>query len=184
MADEYAPAGIRFVFVYAREAHPGEKLPHHETFQQKLDHARAMVTRWKIRRTMLVDNLDGPVHRAYGTLPNMSYVLAAGGRILYRADWTDPENIRIVLDQIVRERKQRRSGTRLTPFYAEWLPQRPNDPIAFMEGLVEAGPRSVEEFIAATASWGGEASARPLRDWWEKRQSTGEVTPPRLKGLE
>ena len=178
MAGEYAPAGFSFVFVYTREAHPGEKLPHHESLEQKLDHARAMVTRWKIRRTMLVDDLDGPVHRAYGTLPNMSYVLAVGGRILYRADWTDPENIRIVLDQIVRERKQRRSGTRLTPFYAEWLPQRSNDPIAFMEGLVEAGPRSVEEFIAATASWGGEASARPLRDWWEQKQAGGGVAAP------
>ncbi len=66
-----------------------------------------MRRRWGIERSMLVDNLEGDVHRAYGTLPNMTYIMAAGGNIIYRAAWTDERTIRLALDQVPYERKAR-----------------------------------------------------------------------------
>ena len=93
MAKEYASRGASFVFLYTRESHPGGKYPHHSTLEQKLSHARDMVVQWSIERTMLVDDLEGTVHRAYGALPNMTYIVGAGGRVQYRADWTDPRTI-------------------------------------------------------------------------------------------
>ncbi len=42
LAAEYAPRGYRFVFVYTREAHPGEHYPHHTSVEQKLAHARVL----------------------------------------------------------------------------------------------------------------------------------------------
>ena len=171
MAQEFAEHGIGFAFIYTREAHPGEKFPHHTSMEQKLAHAQAMVDRWQIKRAMLVDDLAGSLHQAYGRLPNMSYIVNAGGSILYRASWTDARSIRGALEQILFEREQRRAGTRTTPYYVEWQPQRVNDRQTFMEGLLnDVGPKAVEDFIAAQAHNGGDAAAGPLRAWWAEKQ--------------
>lgn len=124
MARTYGEHSIGFVFLYTREAHPGEHYPHVETLEQKLQHARDMAKRFDIRRPMLVDDLDGPIHRAYGELPNMTYIVGTGGSIIYKAAWTDERTIRIALDQILFEREARRGRTRLAPYYLEWAPQR------------------------------------------------------------
>ena len=178
MADEFAEHGISFVFLYVREAHPGDRHPCHTSFEQKLSHARDMVERWQLKRPMLVDDLEGTVHHAYGKLPNMTYILSVGGTILYRADWTDPRTIRMALEQILDERGQRRTGTRTTPYYLEWQPQRVNDRITFMEVLFrDVGPRAVEEFIAGVAHNGGEAAAKPMVDWWASKKESAAAAP-------
>ncbi len=120
---------------------------------------------------MLVDDLQGTVHRAYGLLPNMTHVVNAAGTIVYRANWTDPRTIRLALEQVVFERQSRKSGARLTPYWMEWMPQRENDLVAFMDGLLATGPRAVEEFIDAAQETHGEAAARPMREWWKERRS-------------
>jgi hypothetical protein len=170
MAEAFADTAT-FVFAYTREAHPGEKIPHLTSMEQKLEHARAMAQRFGIKRPMLVDDLDGPVHTAYGRLPNMTYILTTGGRIAYRAAWTDPRTIRIALEQLTFERDQRRSRARLAPYYMEMAPQRVNERDPFMEQLLDlAGPRAVTEFIDAIANVNGEPIARPMREWWESKQ--------------
>lgn len=167
MAQRFEPLGVAFVFTYTREAHPGERYPHHTSMEQKLAHARDMAVRHGIRRPMLVDDLQGTVHRAYGKLPNMTYIVSTAGTVVYRADWTDPRTIRAALDQLVYERQTRRKVTRMTPYYVEWLPMRANEREPFMEGLAEIGPQAVEDFIAAVARTQGEAAAQQLRRWWE-----------------
>ena len=166
MAEEFDGKGVSFLFVYTREAHPSDEYPAHTSLEQKLSHARDMAADWNIKRPMLVDDVEGTVHRAYGTLPNMSYVLNVGGTILYRANWTDAHTIRMALEQLFFERAQRRSGTRTTPYYVEWLPQRVNDRGAFMDGLLKIGDRATREFIAAVENAEGEAASKPLREWW------------------
>ena len=137
-----------------------------------------MVADWQVKRPMLVDDIEGTVHRSYGTLPNMTYILNTGGTILYRASWTDERTIRMALDQILFERTQRRSGTRITPYYVEWLPQRVNDRVKFMEGLLAApGPRAVTEFIDAVAHANGDDAAKPLREWWATKSESQVETP-------
>ena len=133
-----------------------------------------MRRRWGIERTMLVDNLKGDVHRAYGTLPNMTYIMAAGGNIIYRAAWTDERSIRIALDQVLFERKARRDGTRQTPYYMEWLPQRVNIREKFVDGLTQIGERAVDEFIAAVEHSEGKAAADLLRQWREQVEATAD----------
>ncbi len=98
------------MFVYTREAHPGEKIPHHSSMAQKLEHARLYQARWSVRRAILVDELDGPVHRAYGMLPNMTYIVNSAGRIVYRADWTDAHTVEWVLEYLQHEAAGPRGG--------------------------------------------------------------------------
>jgi hypothetical protein len=160
MAREYAAEGFASVFVYTREVHPGEHFPAHRSADQKLAYARTFAERFGIERPILVDDLAGTGHRFYGLLPNMTYLVSRAGRVLFRADWTDPPTIRAALDYVVAARARRRQGMRLKPFYAESVGYRWSDPAKFQEGLHVAGPQAVEDFAQAMERW---ASGAPLK---------------------
>ncbi|HVB11266.1 MAG TPA: hypothetical protein VNM16_12990 [Bacillota bacterium] len=161
-----AARGVASVFLYTREAHPGEQAPHHTSLEDKLALASRFQARWQIARPILVDDLDGPLHRAYGTLPNMTHIVSPGGRILYRAAWTDAASIEWALEYLLREAEERRSSKRVAPFYSELRGFRAHDDYArtFMRGLLAGGGRqAAEEFVAATATTEGPAAGERLR---------------------
>lgn len=151
---------MRSIFLYTREAHPGEHFPAHRDAAQKLAHARAFVARYGIARPVLVDDLAGTGHRLYGLLPNMVYLIGRGGRVLFRADWTDPPTVAHAIRYVLESRQRRREGLTLKPFYAELIGHRWSNQQAFMDGLEVAGPQAVSDFRAATARW---ASGNPLK---------------------
>ena len=157
---EYAPHGFASVFLYTREAHPGEHFPAHRTFAQKLDHARAFRDRFDIDRPILVDDLAGSGHRRYGLLPNMVYLTGRDGRVLFRADWTDPPTVEAAMRYLLDARARRRDGLRLSPFFAEFVGYRWSDPAAFDRGLAVAGPQAVADFARAQEEWARERGAR------------------------
>ncbi len=161
------------MFVYVREAHPGEKLPHHANLQQKLEHARLFRERWNVRRSILVDDLDGPLHRAYGMLPNMTYIVNPAGRVVFRADWTDAHTIEWALDYLAHEAAEKQTRRRVAPFFAELIGHRSamDYPRVFLEGLVNGGGRrAVEEYIVAVERGRGRAEADPMRRVWAEMQ--------------
>jgi len=148
LAAEYADRGFASAFVYTREAHPGELLPHHTSFAGKLEHARRFRDEQGVRRRILVDSLDGAVHRRYGALPNMTWVILRGGIIAYKAAWTDAADVRLALENVARLGELRRRGGRLAPFWTERLGFRVVDQAAFNAGLARNGPKAVAEFEA------------------------------------
>jgi hypothetical protein len=129
-------------------------------------HARAFVERFGIERPVLVDDLAGTGHRLYGLLPNMTYLIGRGGRVLFRADWTDPPTIEQAIRYLLDARDRRREGLSLKPFYAEFLGYRWSSQSAFMAGLEVAGPQAVSDFSAAMERWAG---GMPLK---------GRIDPP------
>jgi len=149
MAKGFAAKGIISIFLYTREAHPGENYPAHRSFEQKLVHARAFQAEFKVERPILVDDLTGTAHKLYGSLPNMTYLISRGGKVLFRADWTDPPTIEHAINYVLSSRARRREGLRLAPFYAEFIGYRWNDPAKFQEGLVRAGQQAVDDFDRA-----------------------------------
>ncbi len=149
MAREYDGKGFNFVFVYTREAHPGEHYPAHRSLDQKVDHARAFQRILQVERPILVDDLAGTGHKLYGSLPNMTYLIGRSGRVLFRSDWTDPPTIRSALDYVLDARARRREGLRLGPFYAEFVGYRWSDQSKFQDGLVRAGPQAVDDYANA-----------------------------------
>jgi hypothetical protein len=84
---------VQFVSVYVREAHPGERYPHHRSEAQKMRHAQDWVEKDKIPWTVVVDTLNGTVDREYGPLPNSAYLINREGRIAFRALWTGQEGL-------------------------------------------------------------------------------------------
>lgn len=90
-----------FYVLYTREAHPGENYPAHKSFSDKVNDARDLKRLEKIERPILVDDLEGTMHRDYGARPNSVYVIGRDGIVLFRADWNDPEALKIQLDRLM-----------------------------------------------------------------------------------
>lgn len=90
---------IEWLVVYVREAHPGSRRPAHQDMAQKLELSRSLQKDYGEARTIVADNLSGDMHRAYGSLPNMVYVLNPEGEVAYRCDWLTVEALDKVLGQ-------------------------------------------------------------------------------------
>lgn len=108
-----------------------------------------------ISRPILVDDFDGPVHLAYGGLPNMSWVLGRGGLILYKAMWTSAARVGDFLERFAAQALDLRHG----PFHTEQLEVRRRDSQEFQRGLERNGPRAVAEFARAEELWSERARA-------------------------
>lgn len=80
---------IRFVVVNTREAHPGEAIPQPSTFEEKRAHAAKLRAHHRFDFEVAVDDIDGTVHRAFGTRPSSAYLVDADGTILFRAHWSN-----------------------------------------------------------------------------------------------
>lgn len=88
---------VAFVLVYVREAHPGRRTPQHRSLQDKQACARQLGEVVGETREVLLDDMQGSFHRAYGAMPNMVYVVDPAGTVVYRHDWTVPAELERVL---------------------------------------------------------------------------------------
>lgn len=149
LAERYRTDGLGSIFLYTHEAHPGEHYPHHTSMEQKFDHARDLRDVLGVQRPILVDSLDGACHRAFGSMPNMSWIFTRTGVPIYKSDWTDPNSVENAVQYFLQVKERRREGERLAPFHVERLDFRESDRQRFFEGLERNGPKAVEEFRAA-----------------------------------
>jgi hypothetical protein len=121
--------------------------------QRKLDNARLLRDEVGLRREILVDGLDGAGHLAYGGLPNMTWVIGRGGRILYKADWTSAANVEAFAQRYRDARTARRPGSVRAPYSTEQLEYRDVDRPMFYDRLRRNGPRAHAEFKRAEEIW-------------------------------
>ena len=145
MAARYARRSVRSVFLYTREAHPGENYRHHTSMDDKRRNARALKLEFNVTRQILLDDLVGTAHRAYGTLPNMSWIIGPGGTIHYKAAWTDPADIEDALKYTV-DALERRAKDKLLPYHSERIKWRVRDDDKFRARLTKNGPQAVKDF--------------------------------------
>ena len=88
---------VEFLLVYIREAHPGSRLKPPQNDAEKIEYAKQLKEIYQEPREVLVDNLAGDMHKPYGELPNMVYVIDPEGTVIYRCDWAFPKNVEKVL---------------------------------------------------------------------------------------
>ncbi len=146
LAERFSGHDVGSIFVYANEAHPGEQVPHLTSMEQKFANAAALRDDLGVARPILVDSLDGACHRAYGSMPNMTWIFSRGGRPVYKADWTDAESVGNALEYFADLPRRRKAGERLAPFRVERLDYRNRDKDGFYGGLERSGPKAVSEF--------------------------------------
>lgn len=149
IAERFSGQGVSSVFVYTHEAHPGEYYPHLTSMEQKFSHARDLRYVLGVGRPILVDSLYGACHRAYGSMPNMSWIFTSSGVPVYKSDWTDARSIENAIEYLLDVSERRRAKERLAPFRVERLDFRNHNRRAFFEGLERNGPKAVREFREA-----------------------------------
>ena len=71
---------VEFLLLYVREAHPGSRVPQHASMSDKADNAALLEDAYGENRQVLIDNMDGGVHRALGSHPDMIYIVDPANR--------------------------------------------------------------------------------------------------------
>lgn len=149
LAEQYAPHNVGSIFLYTHEAHPGENYPHLTSMAQKYAHAKDLRDKLGVSRPILLDALDGACHRAYGSMPNMTWIFNRAGTPIYKADWTDANSVANALAYFIDAAERRRERERLVPFHVARLDYRGSDRERFYESLARNGPKAVREFKEA-----------------------------------
>jgi len=98
LSDQYPQ--VRFAVLYIREAHPGNRTPPHQSDKMKRKQAARLRTIYGDDRLVLIDDVEGTVHRQIGALPNSLYLINTDGTILYRSNWNEPHKLNHVLDNL------------------------------------------------------------------------------------
>lgn len=94
---------VIFLFLYVREEHPGERTPKHHSFDEKFACARKFQQEEHDNRLIIVDDLEGSIHKQYGLFPNFVYVIDPEGYVAFRRPWNIPER----LDETLKAMKER-----------------------------------------------------------------------------
>lgn len=146
LAEKFASQKVGSIFLYTHEAHPGENYPHLTSMAQKFAHGRALRDELSVSRPIYLDALDGACHRAYGSMPNMTWIISRSGIPVYKSDWTDVNSVENALVYFLDVVNRRRDRERLVPFRVERLDYRTKDEAGFWAGLARNGPKAVREF--------------------------------------
>ncbi len=85
-------AEIDFVMLNVREAHPGENVPQPGTSVEKIEHARALQDFYDIPWPVVVDDIDGSLHKELDGKPNTAYLFDSSGEVLFRSLWARDES--------------------------------------------------------------------------------------------
>ncbi len=156
---EFQRRDIEFLLIYVREAHPGETYPCHTSMEQKTRYATALANEEDIHAPVLIDDLEGTIHRTYGFQPNMLYVMDKRGRVVFRALWAEAAALRRALTELL-DREQKGSDTILGENLDVLVP--------FLHGMAEiprvlrqAGSQAVEDFRSVLGN-GALLAARSL----------------------
>ena len=128
---------VAFLVLYVREAHPGERVPAHRTTAEKRACAARLPASEGETRRILVDDVVGTAHRAYGGLPDMVYVVGPDGQVRFRGDWTEPAAVEAALAPDA-------EPALLTREHFE--PAKPAPPLA-LRVLWRAGAAAVLDFV-------------------------------------
>ncbi|CAN5155355.1 hypothetical protein BH23ACT9_BH23ACT9_27330 [soil metagenome] len=83
----------------------------------------------------------------------MTWVIARGGRVVYKADWTSAANVEGFLQRYLGARANRKTGVGMSPYTTEQIEYRDQDRTAFYAALERNGPRALAEFKRAEEVW-------------------------------
>ena len=132
-----------FLVIYTREAHPGEAMPAHRTIGQKRRAALRLLGDEPLRRAVLLDDLAGTVHRAYGQAWDSTYVIDGAGTVVLRQAWTSPEEVDAVLADLA-------AGTSVAPRQATEMAPLTGRPLG--DSLLRGGTQALLDFYTSAPS--------------------------------
>ncbi len=140
----YAEFGdrVHVIEVYTRQAHPGRGLPSHHSFAEKAADAVSYAREHAIGWPVLVDDLYGSVHLAYGGLDSACFLIDAQGRIAFRQIWSHAPTMHWAIERLLE-----RDGVGIVGRGTDW---RPHPLAVFTDGwpaLRRAGAGAVPDVV-------------------------------------
>lgn len=98
---------VEFLFVYVREAHPGEELGPHQDMRDKVRAAEMLRDEEDIEMPVIVDDLNGRIHKKYGKAPNPTYLIDRSGRIAFRMLNTNAAVLANAIEELLERQEER-----------------------------------------------------------------------------
>ena len=145
---DFSNNDITCFFLYTRESHPAENYCAHTSFEQKLSYARDLQRLENIRVPIIVDHLDGRIHRAYGPWPNALFVIHKDGRLIFRSNMANHAELRQFLLDIVAAEVAAADGRVLHLQYSERVFAHEADQATHRRVYERAGPKAFEDYWA------------------------------------
>ena len=145
---EFNGKGISFLLLYTRESHPAENYPAHSSWEQKFSDARDLKRLEDVRFPILVDSLDGKIHRSYGTWPNALFVIHKDGRLIFRSNMANHGELRQFLQDLMAAESAAAEGRVLHLRYSERVIPHEADQATHRRVYERAGPKAFEDYWA------------------------------------
>lgn len=92
---------VSFSVLYVREAHPGAGVPSHASVEAKQHCANTLTNEDGETRLVLIDDLAGTAHHAYGSYPNAVFIINRKGCVVYRSEWNNPSATQAALKELL-----------------------------------------------------------------------------------
>ena len=147
MVTDFGGRGVNFYLVYVKESHPGEHYLHHTSMEQKLSHARDFRKAENVKFPILVDSLEGTIHRSYGPWPTSLFVIHRDGRLVYRSTIADPQDARHYLAELLASDHLSANPDRVPHLcYSERLIEHEPDQVQHRRVYDRAGPKAFEDY--------------------------------------
>jgi peroxiredoxin len=143
---EFDARGVAFFLLYTRESHPAENYAAHSSLEQKLAYARDLQRLEKIEFPVIVDHLDGRIHRAYGVWPNALFVIHKDGRLMFRSNMANHGELRQYLEDVLAGEKAAGEGKVLHLQYSERIVPHEADQATHRRVYERAGPKAFEDY--------------------------------------
>ena len=105
--DRFRGDDIEFLFIYVREAHPGERIRAHRSMAEKRAAARLLRDEEAIAMPVVVDDVSGAIHRKYSRLPSAAFLIDRSGRVAFRSMWAEPEGIESAIHELLELQHER-----------------------------------------------------------------------------
>jgi peroxiredoxin len=178
---------IEFLFIYVREAHPGEIIPAHASMREKTEAARLLRDEEDMQMPILVDDLRGSIHRKYSRLPNPAFLIDKSGRVAFLSLWSKPEGLAAAIRELLDVQEQRGIDHAVVRGGQDLSMPLPYSALSAYRALERGGKQSLSDFrqalglparVALTASH----LARPLFDNPGRLMSVAALTAMVLAG--
>lgn len=112
LLDLYREFGDRvdFALLSAREAHPGENYPQPRSQAEVRERASELRDFYGVPFAVLVDDVDGSLHRRLDSKPNAAFLFDRAGTLVFRALWSsDERRLRAAVDAVANGQTPARS---------------------------------------------------------------------------
>jgi alkyl hydroperoxide reductase subunit AhpC len=143
---QFDPQGVSFFLLYTRESHPAETYAAHRSYEQKLAYARELQRLEEVEFPIIVDHLDGRIHRAYGVWPNALFVIDKEGQLIFRTNMASDRELRQFVRDLLAAEKAAAQGSVTHLQYSERVLPHVADQPTHRRVYERAGPRAFEDY--------------------------------------